>query len=240
MEKSNFIPKSDINDYLKSHLNLKIYLELSGDNDWNGIFDPLEFFNLLYEQYEIIKCNKHLPAQIIIHLNRLEISKFQLYFLLDYLDKVIFEKGIDSQFFIIQKLIENEFNKLGNELYPKDAPSSSIFINNFDNVESSKVYNHFMNGLVIKGHLSEIELNAYLKLAFESVTIPKTLFDLKNTTNSKMRIYALFYSYYVNLAGKPHGNQHKYVALLGNYFKGYKNELITSNWSKAYERFKSK
>ena len=94
------------------------------------------------------------------------------------------------------------------------------------------IYNHFKAGLVDKGYLTNQELNEYLRAAFELKTIPEILFKIKDAPN-KAAIEAVFYKYYKNVAGKIHGKQAQYAALLGNYFEGYKTTTISSNFSKS-------
>ena len=106
------------------------------------------------------------------------------------------------------------------------------FTNNFDNIKPTEIYKHFKAGLVEKGYLTEQELNEYLKAAFELKTIPETLFKIKDAPNKKA-IEAVFYKYYKIVAGKIHGKQNQYAALLGDYFEGYKTTTVSSNFSKS-------
>jgi hypothetical protein len=106
------------------------------------------------------------------------------------------------------------------------------FTNNFDNITPVEVLEHFRTGLVEKQYLTEQELNEYLKAAFELKTIPETLFAIKDAPN-KAAIEAVFYKYYKNVAGKVHGKQKQYAALLGNYFEGYKTTTVSTNFSKS-------
>jgi len=106
------------------------------------------------------------------------------------------------------------------------------FTNNFDNINPTEIYKHFKAGLVEKGYLTEQELNKYLKAAFELKTIPETLFKIKDAPK-KAAIEAVFYKYYKNVAGKIHGKQNQYAALLGDYFEGYKTTTVSSNFSKS-------
>ena len=106
------------------------------------------------------------------------------------------------------------------------------FVNNFDKVKPSEIYNHFRDGLVEKGYLTEKELNEYLKAAFEFKIIPETLFKIKDAPR-KAKIEEVFYRYYKNVAGKIHGTQQQYAALLGDYFEGYKTTTVSSNFSKS-------
>lgn len=107
-----------------------------------------------------------------------------------------------------------------------------VFKNNFDNVSAIEIFKHFKAGLVSKRYLTDQELNEYLKAAFELKTIPETLFKIKDAPN-KAAIEAVFYKYYKNVAGKIHGKQGQYAALLGDYFEGYKTTTVSSNFSKS-------
>ncbi|MFY8068538.1 MAG: hypothetical protein ACOVMG_00450 [Flavobacterium sp.] len=113
-------------------------------------------------------------------------------------------------------------------------PESGLpsFENNFDNINPTEIYKHFKAGLVEKKYLTEQQLNMYLKAAFELKTIPETLFKIKNAPK-KAAIEAVFYEYYKNVAGKIHGRQNQYAALLGDYFDGFKTTTVSSNFSKS-------
>jgi hypothetical protein len=45
----------------------------------------------------------------------------------------------------------------------------------------------------------------------------------------------VFYVYYKDISGKKHESQKEYVALLGDYFEGYKNNVIQTNWARDYK-----
>ncbi len=154
------------------------------------------------------------------------------------------EKEINIELINYQKYLqakrESIYIDLINEiqgLQPQQAETeteqqTTTFINNFDNIKPAEVYNHFKIGLVDKGYLKEQELNDYLKAAFELKTIPETLFKINNAPK-KQAIEAVFYNYYKNIAGKIHGKQNDYAALLGNYFEGYKTSTVITNFSKS-------
>lgn len=108
------------------------------------------------------------------------------------------------------------------------------FTNNFDNNTPAEVFEHFNAGLVNKGYLTEQELNEFLKAAFELKTKPEQLFKLKHAP-TKQRIYNLFYIYYRDISQKKHDRQKDYAALLGDYFEGYKTEIIRTNWARDYK-----
>jgi hypothetical protein len=114
----------------------------------------------------------------------------------------------------------------------KTERGTPIFTNNFDKITPTEIYIHFKAGLVEKQYLTEQELNAYLKAAFELKTIPETLFKIKDAPKKSI-IEEVFYKYYKNVAGKPHGKQKQYAALLGDYFEGYKTNTVSSNFSKS-------
>jgi len=82
MKKVNFIPKTDIDEYLNDDFNKEIFFNLTESEDSKGIFEPLEFLNLLYEQVEIIKANKEKPSAVVKHLLGLELDKTKLCYLL--------------------------------------------------------------------------------------------------------------------------------------------------------------
>lgn len=130
------------------------------------------------------------------------------------------------------------FEAMQNENLPPKTTETKIgqrtptFTNNFDNIEPTEIYKHFKAGLVEKGYLTEQELNDYFKAAFELKTIPETLFKIKDAPK-KAVIEAVFYKYYKNVAGKIHGKQNQYAALLGDYFEGYKTTTVSSNFSKS-------
>jgi hypothetical protein len=134
-----------------------------------------------------------------------------------------------------EKLSEEQVNENLSPTQPtatKTEQETPTFTNDFDKVTPIEIYNHFKVGLVEKGYLTELELNEYLKAAFELKTIPETLFKIKDAPN-KAAIEAVFYTYYKNVAGKIHGKQKLYAALLGDYFEGYKTTTVSSNFSKS-------
>lgn len=119
---------------------------------------------------------------------------------------------------------------------PPQQPETETptFTNNFDNIKPTEIYNHFKAGLVEKGYLTEQELNEYLKAAFELQTKPEILFKLKHTP-TKQKIYTVFYIYYKDISQKKHERQKEYAALLGDFFEGYKTEIIQTNWARDYK-----
>ncbi len=128
MIKVNFTPKTDIEEYLNNDFNLEIFEDLTENEDWQGTFEPLDFLNLLYEQFEIVNANKEKPLSVVKHLFGLKLEQTKLYYLLYYLNRHIYKHSgseyepKDKQLSICRGFIEKEYDKLEAELYPKTEP----------------------------------------------------------------------------------------------------------------------
>lgn len=128
MIKVNFTPKTDIEEYLNNDFNLEIFEDLTENEDWQGTFEPLDFLNLLYEQFEIVNANKEKPLSVVKHLLGLKLEQTKLYYLLYYLKRHIYKHSgseyepKDKQLSICRGFIEKEYDKLEAELYPKTEP----------------------------------------------------------------------------------------------------------------------
>jgi hypothetical protein len=140
-----------------------------------------------------------------------------------------FDNGISIAFKEMQKE-----NLPPQQTETETEQGTPTFTNNFDNIKPTEIYKHFKAGLVEKGYLTEQELNKYLKAAFELKTKPETLFKLKHTP-TKQKIYTVFYVYYKDISQKKHERQKEYAALLGDFFEGYKTEIIQTNWARDYK-----
>lgn len=103
--------------------------------------------------------------------------------------------------------------------------------NNFDDVDIKKVYEYFKINLVDKKIISDDDLRTYLYYAFQENKIPPTLFKL-NYKNKKRRIREVFYHFYKEISKNIHGEQHRYLDLLDNYFEGFKTKSSYSNFAK--------
>ena len=139
----------------------------------------------------------------------------------------IFEQWID----FLKEILKNGLIQPQQTETEQGIPT---FTNNFDNIKPTEICKHFKAGLVEKGYLTEQELNEYLKAAFELKTKPETLFKLKHTP-TKQKIYTVFYIYYKDISQKKHERQKEYAALLGDFFEGYKTEIIQTNWARGYK-----
>ncbi|MEI6848273.1 MAG: hypothetical protein WCK32_09670 [Chlorobiaceae bacterium] len=140
MNTVTFTPKTDIEEYLNNDFDIEIFDDLNEDGKWAGTFEPLEFLNLLYEQFEIVKANKEKPLSVKNHLLTLGLEKNQLFFLLLYLKHLIyFEADIqiggtsqDNSLSICHDFIEKEYNKLDYELFPADENEPEKPVNKYD------------------------------------------------------------------------------------------------------------
>lgn len=220
----------------------------SSDLFFGGCMKVIDAFNANYDEQiykQQIQLDKYLVNK---EENKKEINEE---FVKDFKAQIEYQKlngntNLRLKNGMMLHLKKNEITYVGNAIIsakasiqlknlPPQQPETQTptFTNNFDNIKPTEIYKHFKAGLVEKGYLTEKELNEYLKAAFELKTIPETLFKIKDAP-SKEKIYVVFYTYYINLAGKPHNKQPQYVELLGNYFEGYKTEIIQTNWARAY------
>ncbi len=179
---------------------------------FEGEFDGVEMYKTMLSLY-IFELEKLISNPL--HISKVDVYKY-------FLQSLISEKRT-------LELLKTKMNEVSEKEFNQKTPA---FINNFDRVEPEVIYSHFIKGLVDKKFLTEQELNEYLKYAFEYRKIPVTLFKIKNASR-RAEVEAIFYNYYKNVAGKIHGKQREYAALLGDYFEGYKTSTISSNFSKS-------
>ena len=129
-----------------------------------------------------------------------------------------------------KKLVLDE--KLKSLNLDTDLETPFEFINNFDKVDKNKIYKYFKDNLVLKGYLSEIDLERYLITAFQNKTLLSEKLSFKK--NNIGKITNIFYKYYYELASKPHGEKTKYAELLGNYFVGFETKKVKNNFAKNF------
>lgn len=281
MKKVYFRRKENIDKFLTTKFNVRAYKQLTEKKVFKGLFEPLHFFNLLYENLETLLNNRHKPPEFSDDLINLDLKIGQLLFLLYKLKEFVSmynKKENDMQLYDIiyrlnfeinvtkkkfrneKKIVKSTLFQRDQESVKDDSTSDSLmrfsqafedffikrqekgskpvpkendfnFINNFDDVSESDVYNYFKEKLVKKKLLSEEDLRSYLISAFQEKKPPEKLFEM-NIEITKLRIYKIFYIYYKNKAHKPHGKRNEYVNLLSEYFKGFNHKTIASNWSK--------
>lgn len=163
MIKVNFTPKTDIEEYLNNDFNLEIFEDLTENEDWQGTFEPLDFLNLLYEQFEIVNANKEKPLSVVKHLLGLKLGQTKLYYLLYYLKRHIYKHSgseyepKDKQLSICRGFIEKEYDKLEAELYPTEPEPQPEKENKYD---FQKVKQHIETLATVKDkilYLTEIK-----------------------------------------------------------------------------------
>ena len=131
MERGSFQSKKDVQEYLIDNYLIKIYEELNEGGDYQNLFDPLEFFNLLYEYRYIIYQNYQRPLDIVNHIKGLDLDKHQLHFFLKKLMGSFNHKSFplhrdlgrkNENDKICLKFIRKEWKNLDDELFKKDEP----------------------------------------------------------------------------------------------------------------------
>ena len=214
-----------------------------------SIKDEILFFDFkkmtrYFKEYDVKRVKGNLveeePIKNLIFLNKLS----------DVLNEIEDEVSVfsDEPTFkcSVMRVIENKekyYNKkiTIDALHEKSKGSNSIshenstqfkFINNFDEVDSSVVYDYFKNSLVKNGFLSNDDLEKYLLVAFQNKELPKKRFvflkqDISGITN-------IFYIYYKEVVEKRHGKQSNYAELLGNYFEGFQSDKVVNNFARHY------
>ena len=148
MLKSNFTYKTDIEDYLNINfqkglfeINNELYRKLTEDDDYKEHFEPLSFFNLLFEQVDIIGTNKDKPHKIIIHLKSLFIDQSELLFLLRRIQIVLIFKYFlrlpisqDAEIILCFEYITREIEKLERNLDELFKPNPIKYFYRFSSV----------------------------------------------------------------------------------------------------------
>jgi len=79
MKEVKFIPKNNVQDYLYNKHNVELYRNIVKDDFWFNKIKTIDYFNLLFEQVEIIKANKDKPISIIEHLNTINTDEYIIY-----------------------------------------------------------------------------------------------------------------------------------------------------------------
>jgi hypothetical protein len=118
-------PQTDIKEYLHDDLNIELYKILTKDKGWKGLFDPLDFFNMLYHEFEIFNRNHQYYSEIEKHFGKPYLRGKHQYFFLYALIRVInsfyppdisqVEPAIGHSIGYINELYE----EIGEQLFPK-------------------------------------------------------------------------------------------------------------------------
>ncbi|HTO36536.1 MAG TPA: hypothetical protein VLZ72_09865 [Flavobacterium sp.] len=102
--------------------------------------------------------------------------------------------------------------------------------NKFDDVEPSKVYQHFKQ-LVDNSYITNENFNLFLSTVFEQNKTLTTKIEIIKP-NSKQRVQKIFYSYFDKLVQRKYGTKQKYIDLLCNNFTGFNPETLSTNFAK--------
>lgn len=133
-----FTPKSDIEDYQYDPTNGQALHYLTTDKFWQSQFKPLDFFNLLYHQIEIVYANCSSPKLVKRHILNLELNKFKLLLLIRELKNLIDFHSSDKSLpdkkwlFQISLILSTEYNALFDELFCHQNKAIDNPDNNFD------------------------------------------------------------------------------------------------------------
>lgn len=89
----------ELDGYLNDEWNHNIYEELCGEeyNDYEDLFEPLEFFHLIYSQIEFVKANKAKPLFVARNLKKLSFTDKQLDFLYSKIESYFYKKREDDK-----------------------------------------------------------------------------------------------------------------------------------------------
>lgn len=116
-------PQTDVQSFLYNELNIEIYNELTEDDDYKNLFEPLEFFNMLYSTAEFYLNYDESYLKIKKHFNKLPFeNEEKSYFFLWWLKELIEQSHHSDSPNAIQKksfeVINDLFDKLEAKLYP--------------------------------------------------------------------------------------------------------------------------
>jgi hypothetical protein len=117
--------KTDIAEFLQREFDIEIYDELTEDEAYIGLFDPLEFFNFLYDNFNFFEINvkNYLTIKKHFAIPLRDASKREYYFFwaLNELIQGTFETDNEDVIYKSCKFIEDTFDKISNKLYPKHS-----------------------------------------------------------------------------------------------------------------------
>ena len=127
----------ELEAYLSDEFNLAVYEDLTEGDDAE-VFEPLEFFKLLYSQYEFVRANKEKPLTVVKSLRKLKLTEEQLYVLLYWLCDLIKEKHEsfaqikDTQLKICLALMVKERDLIQDELISDGTEQQPVRASTFD------------------------------------------------------------------------------------------------------------
>lgn len=102
--------------------------------------------------------------------------------------------------------------------------------NKFDDVQPSKVYQHFKQ-LVENKYITNENFNLFLSTVFEQNKTLTTKIEIIKP-NSKQRVQKIFYTYYETFVQNKYGTKQTYIDLLCNNFTGFNSKNLLTNFAK--------
>ena len=180
----SFVKQTDINAFLSSDnplnkFNQEILDTLTDKrNNSHGLFEPLLFFNMLYNEFAFIKANKHDGGVVIAHLQELNLGFKQNEYFLYKLSELIREylKDIPNQSALeladCRFCIQDEFTRIKTEFYEPDKYE----------FEKRKTYIFENQEQKLKSYIPKKDLEEYMNTSL-NVGIYETLTQHKDWKN---------------------------------------------------------
>ncbi|MCO5948087.1 hypothetical protein [Mucilaginibacter flavidus] len=131
---SIFVAKTDIKEYLQDRDSIILYTALTDEPFWNGIFDPLEYFNQLYSEVSFFIEHASNYLSVKEHFLKLTLKDKQRYLLLHTLIVIVKRHFYNEDNYcgdhetmsisIIQKL----YDEIDNKIFPfREELSPTVF-----------------------------------------------------------------------------------------------------------------
>lgn len=167
--------KQEIESYLEDEFNIEIYEDLTNSEQWKGLFDPLEFLNLLYSEFEFFETNVNNYLGITNHFGKLTFKKEKRYYFLwafnELLDKHFPSNKTENMEGVRFKslvYLSDLKMKIENELFPKEDNEVSENKFHFDKVKKHLETLHDTKAKI--KYLIEIKTDYQQKIDWEFTT----------------------------------------------------------------------
>jgi hypothetical protein len=123
MKNVEYAFRDDVELYLTNIFNVLKYKELTQSSDYFGLFEPLEFFNLLWHIHHLIIHNKPRPLKVSKYLLSLKLKPAQLNYLcrsvrlsFNRIFNPLFKLSDDHELNICLEVIAGEFARAGHKV----------------------------------------------------------------------------------------------------------------------------
>ena len=209
----------------------RIYSETNNNNEYNnsGIINPENWNNLkdifFIQRMEMYKESYTENEKINLeleHLENLTVNETDYKILKDrYKEYLIGKQNTPQQ--------PETYNP--DEVKPDEVKIiEELKQNKFDDVQPSKVYQHFKQ-LVDNKYITNENFNLFLSTVFEQNKILTTKIEIIKP-NSKQRVQKIFYSYFEKFVQNKYGTKQTYIDLLCNNFTGFNSKTLSTNFAK--------